>query len=102
MTALTVAEMIKQQETRKKAAYVPASLRDLPKPAPGHAARSNARKRKREQSELTIREAIIRIKEARRSAPHDWERGYNSAITQLEILLGEIQSGDWEHVQARI
>ncbi|HBO2015842.1 TPA: hypothetical protein L4G30_005079 [Pseudomonas aeruginosa] len=46
-------------------------------------------------AELTILECIQRLKGARRAKPRDWEPGYNSAITTLELFLLEIKEKRW-------
>lgn len=76
--------------------YIPACLRDLPKPPPGRKAVSNRRKKNRDMAELAILESIQRIKAAQRSAPKDWDRGYNSAVTKLELFLAEVRDKKWE------
>lgn len=61
--------------------------------------RSKRRKDRRDVAELAILESIQRIKSARRSSPKDWERGYNSAITQLELFLAEIKAKGWARTE---
>lgn len=69
----------------------------LGKDAPVQQRYTKARRRKerREISEKALREGIKRIKEARRTAPKEWERAYNSAIGQIEIFLDEILAKQW-------
>lgn len=38
-----------------------------------------------------INEAIVKLKDEMRDKPADWRRGYNSAITTLELMKSEIQ-----------
>lgn len=58
--------------------------------APGAAARSSKRKLLRDTAEMVISDAIERIREAAKQKPEEWQRGYNSAITQLEMMREEI------------
>ena len=64
--------------------YMPKALRDIPKPK-----RKTAKQQVRECRESTINEAIVKLKDEMRSKPKEWHRGYNSAITQLEIMRDE-------------
>lgn len=57
--------------------------------------RSKRRKERRDVAECALLESITRIKAQRRAGPKDWERGYNSAITQIELFLEEIKSKQW-------
>lgn len=75
--------------------YIPKCLRDLPKPPPGRKATSNRRKQNRDMAEQAILECIARIRAAERSAPKDWHRGYNSAVTKLELFLDEVRGKNW-------
>lgn len=75
--------------------YIPTCLRNLPKPPPGRKAVTNRRKQNREMAEQAILECIARIRGAERSAPKDWHRGYNSAVTKLELFLGEVREKQW-------
>lgn len=64
--------------------YMPKALRDIPKPK-----RKSAKQQVRECRRDTINEAIEKLKYEMRSRPAEWHRGYNSAITQLEIMRDE-------------
>ena len=46
-------------------------------------------------AEQAILECITRIRASERSAPKDWHRGYNSAVTKLELFLGEVREKQW-------
>lgn len=59
--------------------YMPMALRDAPK-------RKSAKQQVKECRITTINEAIDKLKDEMRAKPKDWARGYNSAITQLEIM----------------
>lgn len=74
--------------------YVPECLRNLP-PQKSKAADSKRRKAARNLADMTIIECIQRLKAARRSKPNDWERGYNSAITTLELFAAEVKAKQW-------
>ena len=71
--------------------YVPECLRNLP-PQKSKPADAKRRKAARELAELTIIECIQRLKAERRSKPKDWERGYNSSITVLELFAAEVNA----------
>jgi len=75
-------------------AYTPECLRNLPQiKNPVSAAKK--RKQNRALAELTILECIQRLRAEQRSKPADWQRGYNSAITTLELFLGEVNEKKW-------
>lgn len=74
--------------------YIPACLRDLPKQK-SRSAETKRKKHDRDLADLTITECIQRIKAARRSKPKDWERGYNSAISVLELFALEVKGKQW-------
>ncbi|HBO3905381.1 TPA: hypothetical protein L4T53_004534 [Pseudomonas aeruginosa] len=74
--------------------YTPECLRNLPRQQKPET-RSKRRKEARAMAELTILECIQRLKAARRAKPRDWEPGYNSAITTLELFLLEIKEKRW-------
>jgi len=74
--------------------YVPECLRNLP-PQKSKPAESKRRKVARDLADMTIIECIQRLKAARRSKPAEWERGYNSAITTLELFAAEVKSKQW-------
>ncbi len=74
--------------------YIPACLRDLPKQK-SRSAETKRKKHDRDLADLTITECIQRIKAARRSKPKDWERGYNSAISVLELFALEVKEKQW-------
>jgi hypothetical protein len=46
----------------------------------------NWRKKYEAERSLVIDEAIIRLKDEMRGKPAEWARGYNSAITVLELM----------------
>lgn len=50
--------------------------------------RNNWKKKYEEERNLVINEAIAELKKEMRnpSVPKEWHRGYNSAITKLELL----------------
>lgn len=41
-----------------------------------------------------LRLGVLEIKDSRRINPKEWARGYNSAITALELLIEKIESGE--------
>ena len=47
----------------------------------------NWRKKYEAERARVINEAIIKLKDEMRSKPAEWARGYNSAITTLELML---------------
>ena len=55
------------------------------KPAP-RKARANWGKEIKKERNRVIDEAINKLKDERRTKPVQWHRGYNSAITTLEIM----------------
>ena len=59
------------------------------------ATRARRREERRSIAEKALREGILRIKDVRRRSPRAWEHGYNSAVTQLEVLLNEILDRKW-------
>lgn len=73
---------------------MPACLRNLP-PQQKPETRAKRRKEARAMAELTILECIQRLKAERRAKPKEWERGYNSAITTLELFIQEVQAKKW-------
>ncbi len=77
--------------------YVPECLRNLP-PQKSKAADSKRRKAARDLAGMTIVECIQRVKAERRRKPADWERGYNSAITVLELFAEEIKQKQWAEI----
>ena len=62
----------------------------------GPLARSRDRAKTRKIQEEAILECIKRIKDERNKKSDDWQRGYNSAITQLEFFLIEVIDKKWE------
>jgi hypothetical protein len=46
----------------------------------------NWKKKYQAERNLVIDEAIIKLKDEMRGKPVDWARGYNSAITTLELM----------------
>ena len=80
--------------------FMPACLRNLPVQK-SKAASSKRRKESRDLAELTILESIQRLQAERRSTPKDWERGYNSAITTLELFLQEIKAKRWVGTESK-
>ena len=56
----------------------------------------------RELAELTIIECIQRLKAERRSKPKDWERGYNSSITVLELFAAEVYAKQWAGTEGAV
>ena len=74
--------------------YIPECLRDLPRQK-SRSAETKRKKHDRDLADLTITECIQRIKAARRSKPKDWERGYNSAISVLELFALEVKGKQW-------
>jgi hypothetical protein len=50
----------------------------------------NWKKKYQAERSLVIDEAIIKLKDEMRGKPAEWARGYNSAITTLELM----KSGD--------
>ncbi|MHC8321172.1 hypothetical protein ACYZT4_10805 [Pseudomonas sp. GB2N2] len=48
----------------------------------------NWRKKYEAERRLVIDEAIIKLKDEMRCKPAEWARGYNSAITTLELMKG--------------
>ena len=81
--------------------YTPKCLKNLPRQQKPET-RSKRRKEAREIAELTIIECIQRLQAARRAKPKDWERGYNSAITTLELFLQEIKEKRWIGTGGRV
>ena len=51
--------------------------------------RKNWKKELKKERNKTIDEAIEEIRSKMRSVPIEWRRGYNSAITTLEIMKNE-------------
>ena len=51
--------------------------------------RTNWKKEIKRERDKTIDEAIASIKGKMRNIPKGWERGYNSAITTLEVMKNE-------------
>ena len=47
---------------------------------------TNWKKKYAAERNLVIEEAIIKLKDEMRGKPADWARGYNSAITTLELM----------------
>ena len=47
---------------------------------------TNWKKKYEAERNLVIDEAIIKLKEQMRGKPAEWARGYNSAITTLEMM----------------
>ena len=82
-------------------AYIPACLRDLPKQK-SRSAETKRKKHDRDLADLTITECIQRIKAARRSKPKDWERGYNSAISVLELFALEVKAKQWAGTEGAV
>ncbi len=78
--------------------YVPECLRNLP-PQKSKSADSKRRKSARDIAGMTIAECIQRVKAERRRKPSDWERGYNSAITVLELFSAEIKQKQWPGIE---
>jgi len=78
--------------------YVPECLRNLP-PQKSKLADSKRRKAARDLADMTLIECIQRLKAARRSKPADWQRGYNSAITVLELFAAEIKQKQWPGIE---
>lgn len=74
--------------------YIPECLRNLP-PQKSRIADSKRKKAARDLAGMTIVECIQRLKAARRSKPAEWERGYNSAITTLELFAAEVRAKQW-------
>lgn len=85
----------------RKEPYTPACLRDLPR-QPSKAAESKRRKHDRNIAESAVLECIQRIKAAKRSKPADWERGYNSAITVLELFAKEVKGKQWAGTEGAV
>lgn len=81
--------------------YIPACLRDLPKQK-SRSAETKRKKHDRDLADLTITECIQRIKAARRSKPKDWERGYNSAISVLELFALEVKGKQWAGTEGAV
>ncbi|WP_454838241.1 hypothetical protein [Pseudomonas mohnii] len=46
----------------------------------------NWKKKYQAERNLVIGEAIIKLKDEMRDKPAEWSRGYNSAITTLELM----------------
>lgn len=74
--------------------YIPECLRNLPAQK-SRSADAKRRKHDREVAELALLEGIQRVRAAMRSKPADWARGYNSAITALELFLSEVKAKQW-------
>lgn len=81
--------------------YIPACLRDLPRQK-SRSAETKRKKHDRDLADLTIAECIQRIKAARRSKPKDWERGYNSAISVLELFALEVKGKQWAGTEGAV
>lgn len=81
--------------------YVPECLRNLP-PQKSKPADAKRRKASRDLAELTIIECIQRLKAERRSKPKDWERGYNSSITVLELFAAEVSAKQWAGTEGAV
>ena len=47
---------------------------------------TNWKKKYEAERDLVIDEAIIKLKDEMRGKPPEWARGYNSAITTLELM----------------
>lgn len=56
--------------------------------------RNNARKIAKEAGIYALETAIVNIKKRRRDNPKEWEPGYSSAITGIEILIQKIETGE--------
>lgn len=78
--------------------YIPACLMNLPRQK-SRTAETKRKKKERELAELAVIECIQRLKAERRSKPKDWERGYNSAITTLELFKSEISCRAWAAIE---
>ncbi|WP_212633162.1 hypothetical protein [Pseudomonas panipatensis] len=74
--------------------YTPECLRNLPQ-LKSPVADAKKRKQNRALAELTILECIQRLRAEQRSKPSDWQRGYNSAITTLELFIQDVQAKRW-------
>ena len=81
--------------------YIPECLRDLPRQK-SRSAETKRKKHDRDLADLTITECIQRIKAARRSKPKDWERGYNSAISVLELFALEVKGKQWAGTEGAV
>ena len=44
----------------------------------------------KKERERVLNEAIIALREHQRSIPKEWQNGYNSAVSQLEIFKNAI------------
>lgn len=99
---MTIESMIADQKAAKT--YLKESLGKIAQKSqacaktPGAAARANKRRKLRETAAIVIADAIERIREAAKQKPADWQRGYNSAITQLEMMREEIAQKQYRKI----
>lgn len=54
---------------------------------------NNARKIAKESAISALEMAIASVRKRKHDNPKDWERGYNSAITGIELLMQKIETG---------
>jgi hypothetical protein len=81
--------------------YVPECLKNLPRQK-NRSADSKKKKAARDLASGAIIESITRVRCAKRSKPKDWERGYNSAITVLELFVSEILERRWAGIEGAV
>ena len=60
----------------------------------GKIARRNAEKDRKNAAVEALMLAVAAIKIRRRDNPKEWESGYNSSITAVELLINEIETGE--------
>ncbi|CAE6905915.1 conserved protein of unknown function [Pseudomonas marincola] len=81
--------------------YTPSCLMNIPRQK-SRTAETKRKKKVREIGELAVIECIQRLKAERRSKPKDWDRGYNSAITALELFKDEISNRAWAPIEGPV
>lgn len=64
--------------------YIPESLRNIQKPK-----RKTAKQHVREERERIKALVLSALRDKKRTIPKDWERGFNAAMTAVEVLFDD-------------
>lgn len=83
---MDINDKIKEQESRKKflGSLLKTAVNDMQKPK-----RKSTKKQIKESKEDLLNEILAKIVDKKRSIPKDWEKGFLSAMSVIEMMKDE-------------
>lgn len=83
---MNIEDKIKEQESRKKflGSLLKTAVGDMQKPK-----RKNTKKQVKESRDELINEILAKMVDKKRSIPKEWERGFLSAMSVVEMMRDE-------------